>query len=222
LPSQPAGRLGLALGSGSAGLGAGDTVAIVERHGDPYALPHRIDHAANMRRLRDAGCERVLALGSVGGLHPQYGPGTFVCADDFIALGAAATTLEGRDAHRVRGFDREWRGRVIEAWNAEAEPPLVDGGVYWQTLGPRLETPAEIRHIARDADVIGMTIASECVAAAELGLSYAAVCTVVNYANGVGDTPLTIEELHEGERHAREQLAAALASILPALAAAAG
>ena len=68
----------------------------------------------------------------------------------------------------------------------------MDGGVYWQALGPRLETPAEIRHIARDADVIGMTIGSECVVAAELGLAYAAICAVVNYANGVGDEELTL------------------------------
>ena len=196
----------------------GPHAAVVNRHGERYALPHEIDHVANMRRLQGAGCDRVLALGSVGGLHPQYGPGTFVCPDDFISLGTAVTALEGRDAHRVLGFDREWRSVVVEAWTAEAEPPLVDGGVYWQTLGPRLETPAEIRHIARDADVIGMTIASECVAAAELGLAYTAVCAVVNYANGVGDTPLTLEELQEGERQTREQLAVALEGLLPALA----
>ena len=190
----------------------------MDRHGSPYTLPHLIDHVANMRCLRDAGCERVLALGSVGGLHPQYGPGTFICPDDFISLETAAPTLEGRDAHRVLGFDAQWRERVVQVWSQAAAPPPVDGGVYWQTLGPRLETPAEIRHIARDADVIGMTIASECVAAAELGLAYAAVCVVVNYANGVGEGDLSLEELREGERQARAELAEALDGVLPALA----
>jgi 5'-methylthioadenosine phosphorylase len=192
----------------------------IDRHGgDGYVLPHAIDHAQNMRRAVEAGCDRVLGIGSVGGLHPQYGPGTFLCPDDFISLDTSVTTRAGLEAHAVLGFDGEWRGTVIEAWSDEpGEAPLVDGGVYWQAVGPRLETPAEIRHIARDADVIGMTIASECVVAAELGLAYAAVCAVVNYANGVGDEELSVDELREGERATREALAAVLARVLPALA----
>ena len=87
----------------------------------------------------------MLAVGSVGGLQPQFGPGTYVCPDDFIALHLGLTALEGPEAHTVPGFDVDWRRRVIEAWAQEAEPPLVDGGVYWQTIGPRLETAAEIR-----------------------------------------------------------------------------
>ena len=47
----------------------------------------------------------------------------------------------------------------------------VDGGVYWQASGPRLETPGRGPADRRHADVIGMTIASECVVAGELGLA---------------------------------------------------
>ena len=191
----------------------------IERHGEHgYVLPHRIDHEANMSRLVAAGCDRVLGIGSVGGLQPQIGPGTLLCPDDFIALGSAITTRDGFDAHAVHGFDPEWRGRVIEAWAEAQSTSLVDGGVYWQTLGPRLETPAEVRAIARDADVVGMTIGSECVVASELGLRYAAVCVVVNYANGVGEDELTREEVEDGARAARAVLADALGAVLPALA----
>lgn len=214
------GRLGVVGGNATRGiaLGGGRWDAI-DRHGDDgYTLPHLIDHAANLRRLREAGCDRILGIASVGGLQPQYGPGTFLCPDDFISLDASVTTRDGLDAHAVIGFDREWRGTVVEAWSSEAEEPLVDGGVYWQAVGPRLETPAEIRHISRDADVIGMTAASEAVVAAELGVAYAVVCAVVNYANGVGDVELTVDELREGERATRERLAAALAAVLPSLA----
>ncbi len=38
---------------------------------------------------------------------------------------------------------------------------------------------------AQHADVVGMTMASECVVAGELGLAYASVCVVDNLANGV-------------------------------------
>lgn len=216
------GRLGLIAGSsfGGAALPEGGWEAL-DRHHDAsgaYALPHEIDHAAHMRTLAEAGCDRVLAVGSVGGLQPQLGPGTFVCPDDFIAPGATETTLSGPVAHRVPGFAPEWRERVLRAWADGPGPSLVDGGVYWQTRGPRLESPAEIRMIARDADVIGMTIASECILAGELGIDYAAICVVDNYANGVGDEPLLISELEAARNANLRVLADALASVLPQLA----
>ncbi len=160
----------------------------------------------------------MLAIGSVGGLRAELGPGTFVCPDDFIALDAGPlTALEGAAAHRVPGFDPGWRGEVLRAC-AAAGVEVHDGGVYWQVRGPRLETPAEIGLIAAHAEVIGMTIASECVIAGELGLRYAAVCLVDNLANGVGETELTVAELDAGRAANRERLAAALEAVVPALA----
>ena len=75
---------------------------------------------------------------------------------------------------------------MIAAWSDGGQAPR-DGGVYWQARGPRFETPAEIRLMAAHADVVGMTIASECVVAGELGLDYAALCVVDNLANGLAE-----------------------------------
>ena len=214
------GRLALIVGSSLRGedVPAGDW-EVLQRHGEAsaYVLPHRIDHVANLRALADAGCDRALALGSVGALKPELGPGTFVCLDDFIALDAdPVTALEGPDAHRVPGFDAGWREEVLTAF-AQADPALRDGGVYWQARGPRLETPAEIRLAATHADVIGMTIATECVVAGELGIRYAAVCVVDNFANGVSDTELSMDELERHRAGNRATLQAALAQALPVL-----
>jgi 5'-methylthioadenosine phosphorylase len=213
------GRLGLVVGSHARDLTtpAGDW-ATLKRHGDSgYALPHEIDHVHNMRRLVEDGCDRVLAIGSVGGLRPELGPGSFLCPDDFIALDAApVTALEGFAAHSVPGFDPEWRVEVLDAFS-DAGPKLRDGGVYWQASGPRLETPAEIRLIAERAEVIGMTIASESVVAGELGLRYAAVCVVDNLANGVSETELTMAELEANRASNIAALETALVAALPRL-----
>ncbi len=211
------GRLGISGGDYVDGLDAGDAV-LIPRHGEPYVQPHRIAHAANMRTLLDAGCDRVLALGSVGGLRRELDVGTFVCPDDFIALHAGKSAFDDRRSHVVPGFDVAWRERLVGAWSRNATAPLRDGGVYWESVGPRFETRAEIRLIARHADVIGMTIASECVIAGELGLSYAAVCIVDNLANGVGERELTVEEFRSGRARNREHLAAAIGAIVPSLA----
>jgi 5'-methylthioinosine phosphorylase len=210
------GRLGIPGGDYVDGLDVGDAV-LVPRHGDPYTQPHRIDHAANMQRLVEAGCDRVLALSSVGGLRRELGVGTFLCPDDFIALHVGKSAFGDRRSHRVAGFDAAWRAQVVDSWAASAEAELLDGGVYWESIGPRFETPAEIRLIAQHADVIGMTIASECVIAGDLGLRYAAVCIVDNLANGVGESELTVEEFEAGRAVNRERLSAAVAAIVPAL-----
>jgi 5'-methylthioadenosine phosphorylase len=205
------GRIAVVLGSNATGPHserltatlAGHDAEVLRRHGEqgePYVLPHLIDHEANLRALRDGGCERVLAVCSVGSLKREIGVGSLVCPDDFIALQLGITTFEDTRGHMAPGFDPEWRGLVLAA-AAAGGVELADGGVYWQTTGPRFETPAEIRLLAAHADLVGMTMASECIVAGELGLPYAAICVVDNLANGIGAAPLSVEEL-EADRAA--------------------
>jgi 5'-methylthioinosine phosphorylase len=221
------GRLAVVLGSNGLGPGGEDVAATAAEHGavvlqrhdgiGGYALPHRINHIANMTVLAEGGCDRVLAVGSVGSLHAELDVGSFVCPHDFIALHLGLSALTDVRAHRIPSFDPSWRERLLDAWDVEGAPELCDGGVYWQAIGPRFETPAEIALMAAHADVVGMTIASECVVAGEFGLHYAAVCVVDNLANGVGPETLSVEEM-EGQRALNvARLRDALDLVLPRL-----
>jgi 5'-methylthioadenosine phosphorylase len=221
------GRLAVILGSNALGPGgeqiaaaaAEHGAAIVQRHGSlggTYVLPHEIDHEAMLRPLAEQGCDRVLAIGSVGSLHPELGVGSLLCPDDFIALHAGPSIFDDARAHSAPRFEPRWRAEVIAAWGEGGEPPR-DGGVYWQARGPRFETPAEIRLIAAHADVVGMTIASECVVAAELGLDYAAVCMVDNLANGVAAEPLSLEAMEADRAANAARLRDGLGAVLPRL-----
>jgi 5'-methylthioinosine phosphorylase len=221
------GGLAVILGSSAVARGGREIAAaaesadavVLQRHGSAgYALPHRIDHAANLSALADAGCDRVLALGSVGSLRPEIGVGSLVCPDDFIALQMLVTSLDDARAHAMPGFHPEWRRQVLAAWGATAAAPLRDGGVYWQTTGPRFETPAEIGLIAAHAHLVGMTLAAECVVAGEIGLRYAALCMVDNMANGIGARPLSTGQLVRDREANAARLRDALAAVLPELA----
>jgi 5'-methylthioadenosine phosphorylase len=205
------------------------TVAIVDygehvvlyRHGlDEYVPPHRIDHAAHLRALMDLGCDRVLAVSSVGSLRLDLPVGSFLAPDDFIALAQPPiVALDHAGQHVVPGFTPSWRARVVSAWRDHVSAPLAEAGVYWQMNGPRFETPAEIRMLAEHGDVVGMTVASECVAANQVGIAYAAVCVIDNLANGLGAVPLTPEEYERGQEANRTSLTDALERIVPVLAA---
>jgi 5'-methylthioadenosine phosphorylase len=195
-------------------------VVVLQRHGRPYMPAQLVDHAANLRTMRDRGCDRVFALSSVGGLRQELGVGTFLVPDDFISLHTSITTFDDARGHIVPSLHSEWRDRVVDTWQraASSVAPIVVGGVYWQNFGPRFETAAEIRLIARFADVVGMTMASECIVAQELGLDYACVCVVDNLANGVAERPLTFEEFEAGKHANRDALFSALDRVIPALA----
>lgn len=197
------------------------THVVLYRHGlDTYVPPHRIDHAAHLRTLVQLGCDRVLALSSVGSLRVDLPVGSFVAPDDFIALDQSPVDVDDADhQHVVPGFTSEWRHQIVTVWRQVTDAPIIDRGIYWQANGPRFETPAEIRFIGTFAEMVGMTVPSECVAANQLGVAYAAVCIVDNLAHGVGDEPLTTEEFERGAAANAVRLSAALNRVIPELAA---
>jgi 5'-methylthioadenosine phosphorylase len=200
------------------GTDGGDIVGIA-RHGFDRNVPaHLVDHRANITAGCELGCDRVLALASVGTLREDLPVGTLICPDDFYAPQVAPSFYSDARGHSVPGFDDEWRVAVISTWDALTETELENGGVYAQTRGPRFETPAEVRALGEVADVVGMTIAAESILAREATLAYAAVCTIDNWGNGVLDRQLTVEEY----RRSRDQTAAVLVEglrhVLPALA----
>jgi 5'-methylthioadenosine phosphorylase len=220
------GRLAVILGSNALGPGGGEIAAaaaehgaaVVQRHGSDteFVLPHEIDHAANLKPLVEQGCDRVLAIASVGSLRTDLPVGSLLCPDDFIALHVSDSIFADARAHSAPSFASHWRAELLAAWAEGGEAP-VDGGVYWQTIGPRFETPAEIRMIAAHADVVGMTVASECVIAGELGLEYAAICVVDNLANGLDEGELSVAEMEADRIINASRLRDGLATVLPRL-----
>ncbi len=196
----------------------GDIVGI-PRHGFDRSIPaHLVDHRANIRAACELGCNRVLALASVGSLDKDLKVGMLICPEDFYAPETAPSFYRDPRGHSVPGFDPDWRDIVISAWGSLTDTELEVGGTYAQTIGPRFETPAEVRALAEVADMVGMTIAAETVLTGEAALAYAAVCTVDNLANGISDKQLTVDEYRRGRDRTARTLAADLKFVLPALA----
>jgi 5'-methylthioadenosine phosphorylase len=191
---------------------------VLQRHGiDRFARADQIDHHANLSAVAEAGCDRVLGLGSSGSLRADWPVGTVVAIDDFYAPQVTTTSRAGRDAHAVHAVHPGWRAQVVAAWQSATSTPLVDGGTYAQTRGPRFETPAEVRALALVADVVGMTMAGEIVAASELGLAYAGIAVVDNLANGVADESLTTDVFYAQLADNTPRLLADLDALLPHL-----
>lgn len=209
----------LAVRGGPVAVTEADGVVLLQRHGAArYAPAHRLDHHAHADALARAGVDRVLAISSVGSLRRDWPVGTVVVPDDFVGLAAQPDSrfVDAR-GHSVPGFEARWRSHVLEVWAEHAPSAAVDGGTYVQVSGPRFETPAEVRSLAAFADVVGMTVAAECVAMGERDLAYAAVCIVDNLANGLDERRLTVEEFEAGKAVNRAMLVATLPGVVAAL-----
>jgi len=181
-------------------------VVFLARHGHDHRVPpHRVNHRANLWALRELGATAILATASTGSLKKTIRPGSFVVPNDFVSFWDIPTFHDEDVVHATPGLDPTLRDLLVTAGRA-VKASVRTRGVYVQTTGPRLETPAEIRHFATLGDVVGMTMASEATLANELGIPYAAVCSVDNYGNGIVERPLTFEQIRETQTRNQDAL----------------
>ena len=202
---------------------AGKRVAFLARHGEGHSLPpHKVNYRANLQRLKDIGAQRVLAINAVGGITDHYGPRVIGCPDQIIdyTWGRISTLCEepGTDVLHV-DFTEPYTASLRQAVLAAAQRSgiaMVDGGCYGATQGPRLETRAEIVRMRRDGcDLVGMTGMPEAGLARELGLDYACLALVANWAAGCGDAAeITLDEVLANVEAATATLPALLEALV--------
>jgi 5'-methylthioadenosine phosphorylase len=171
-------------------------IMFLARHGYGHTIaPHEVNYRANLWALKDAGADTVVSVASVGAIRSDIAPGALLLPDQVIdyTWGRGSTFFEGAGApvnhiDFTEPYSRPLREQLLRAAAACGEA-VFDGGVYAATQGPRLETAAEINRLERDgADVVGMTGMPEAALAREIGLEYAAIAVVANYAAGRGDS----------------------------------
>lgn len=183
-------------GAVSFGQICGQPVAFLARHGHGHTIPpHKINYQANIWALCKRGATGIISVAAVGSIRRDLKPGDVVIPHQIIdyTWGRKSTFFEGLDCavthiDFTEPYDHELRRRLIAAAVA-AGVSVSDSGVYAATQGPRLETAAEIDRLERDgADLVGMTGMPEAALARELGVPYAAISVVANFAAGRADS----------------------------------
>lgn len=178
-------------------------LVFLPRHGEDHHIPpHKINYRANLYALKQAGVRSIVAVNAVGGITGRMAPQQLCLPDQIIdyTYGREHTFFDGAQ-DRVSHIDFTMpyhpnvRNKLLEA-AALLSLPVIDGGVYGATQGPRLETAAEINKLERDGcDIVGMTGMPEASLARELGLEYASLALVVNWGAGRSDQILTLNTL---------------------------
>lgn len=160
----------------SVGTLGGKTVAFLTRHGGDHSVPpHRIGYRANIWALASLGAKAIVSSSAVGGVHPDYPPGTLVVTDQFIdrTWGRADTFYdEGSVQHLAAAdpFDPVLRGIAIDALAADLGS-FAPSGTCVVIQGPRFSTRAEsLWWRQAGAHTVNMTMVPEVPLAAELGV----------------------------------------------------
>ncbi|HWS14816.1 MAG TPA: MTAP family purine nucleoside phosphorylase [Candidatus Methylomirabilis sp.] len=193
----------------------------LSRHGErgyDTTAPY-VNYRANIYAAKSLGVTRIVSWTGPGAISRKVRPGDLVLPDDLLDFtrNRPSTFYEGKGigflrqspvfCERLRDALRSSadRGDALRsvAQRREAGKRHAGrfrfGGTYACTEGPRLETPAEIRFLARaGADLVGMTLCPEAFLARELEICYAAVAYVTNYAEGVRKMPYRRGALFEG------------------------
>jgi 5'-methylthioadenosine phosphorylase len=152
--------------------------------------------------LREAGVTDIIAVATVGGIGSGFEAGTLAVPDQIIDytwgrastyFGEMETGASSKHIDFTHPYHEPLRQRLMRAAQRRCEA-VHDGGTYAVTQGPRLETAAEIKRLARDgAHMVGMTGMPEAALARELGIGYATLAVVVNAAAGTGASAKAID-----------------------------
>jgi 5'-methylthioadenosine phosphorylase/5'-methylthioinosine phosphorylase len=180
-------------------------VIFLARHGNPHTIaPHKINYCANIWGLKQLGVEQIIAIAAVGGITEKMVPAHITIPDQIIdySYGRKHTFFEDENTPVTHidftyPYSQKLRSALISA-AAKVNIDITPIGTYGCTQGPRLETAAEIKRMERDGcDVVGMTGMPEAALAKELGMDYAAISVIANWAAGKTDGEITMAEIEQ-------------------------
>ena len=199
-------------------------IVFIARHGNDHTiLPHRVNYRGNLWALKQAEVTCVIAIATVGGIGMDCHPGTIVVPDQILDYTHSRehtfSPVDGSLFHI--DFTQPYceslrRVLIVSADGQNIE--VLDRGTYAATQGPRFESAAEINRLDKDgADIVGMTGMPETSLAREIGLCYATLAVVVNYAAGRSGTQISVDEIRQAYQQATEKVQAILSSAISRL-----
>jgi purine-nucleoside phosphorylase len=154
-----------------------------------------------LRSLAMMGATTLVVTSAVGGVNPAYGKGDVVMIRDHINLMGDNPLIGPNDDRlgpRFPDMSEPYRAeyRRIVAGVAAASGLACHEGVLAAVAGPNLETAAEYRFL-RDAgaDVVGMSMVPENLAAVHMGLSVLGLAVVTDLCDPDHLEPVDVPEI---------------------------
>lgn len=184
--------------------------------------PERVSFPA--RVLCSLGIKALVVTNAAGCVNAALRPGDLMAITDHLNL-SGFNPLNGpnddRLGPRFPDMSTAYHPALLQLLYASAAAQSVDlrRGVYAMLSGPSYETPAEIRMLrVLGADAVGMSTVPEAIVAAHMGVKVTGISCITNLAAGIGNKPLSHEEVAETAGRVRDVFARLLTAFLPAAA----
>lgn len=169
-----------------------------------------------IRLMGMLGAEMLLITNAAGGINRDFYPGALMLIRGHIScfvpsplIGPNIEELGVRFPDMTSVYD-PGLSQIIES-AADSLGIDLKKGVYAQLGGPNFETPEEIRMLEiLGADAVGMSSASEAIAARHMGMRVAGISCISNLAAGITGQPLTHQEVIDAAAEAAPKFAGLL------------
>jgi purine-nucleoside phosphorylase len=139
-----------------------------------------------VRVMAALGVQMLVITSASGGMNPNYRAGDVVIIEDHVNLTFGNPLVGPHDIEPDLGYpdmSRPYDAAMMETARAIARSGdfAAHLGVYAGVLGPNYETRAEYRMLRRlGADVVGMSVVHETIAARQVGLDILGLSVVTN------------------------------------------
>lgn len=159
--------------------------------------------AAPMRVLSLIGVQKTILTNAAGAINTAYKVGDIMVITDHIKL-MGASPMRGANIPEFgdRFFDvtemytPALRKLALDCAKRLGQEYRMHEGVYYFSMGPQFETPAEIRAMRiLGGDAVGMSTATEALTAAHCGMELLGLSLMTNMAAGVLPQRLSGEEV---------------------------
>lgn len=180
----------------------GKEVAFIPRHGENHSIPpHKVNYKANVWALEELGVSAAFTT-YASGILSKYKPGDLILLSDLISFFTHETFFDSfEDGPHHTDLTEPFDRKLMEYANEGAAIHgirLKKGGVMATTIGPRYETPAEIRALKKlGANLVCMTAGHEVPLFAEAEIPLVSIAVGTNLAAGLAGHKLTHQEVVE-------------------------
>jgi purine-nucleoside phosphorylase len=130
-----------------------------------------------------AGCSTVILTATAGGLREDLVTGTVLVVEDHLNLTGRSPLVGPFFVDMVDAYSPKLRALALATPGGSGAAISPNPGVYAQVTGPQFESPAEVRMLRQmGADVVGMSMALETIAARRDAAEVLGLAVVTNGA----------------------------------------
>jgi len=136
-----------------------------------------------------AGCRTVILTAAAGGIRDDLVTGSVIVVEDHLNLTGRSPLIGPDFVDMTDAYAPRLRTVALATAEPAASVLATRPGVYAQLPGPQFETPAEIRMLrTAGADVVGMSMALETIAARQAGAEVLGLALITNPAAAANAT----------------------------------